>query len=308
MIVVTGASGLLGASVLLHARDLRLEVAGLCYRHLLCVPGARVLRVDLTDHRATQAIIASLQPKIIIHCAAMTNVDWCEDHPSEAEQVNVHAASFLAETASNLNAGFVYISTDSVFDGERGNYSETDKPAPINVYAKSKLCGEHRVLRHHPSTLVVRTNIYGWNVQSKQSLAEWILQRLAERKQVPGFTDVYFAPMLVNDLAEILLAMLDRNLTGPYHVVGSERISKYEFARRLAATFGFEPGRVIATRVAQVGLRADRPLDISLSTEKVRLALGRAMPDVESGLRRFRALYDVGYPQQLKGYVTGAHK
>jgi dTDP-4-dehydrorhamnose reductase len=306
MIVVTGASGLLGASILSHAPDFGLEVTGLCHRHPLRVPWAPIFCVDLTDDRAVRAMIASLQPKSIIHCAAVTNVDWCEDHPSETEQVNVQAASVLAETAAQLNARFVYISTDAVFDGEWGNYSESDSAAPINVYAKSKLCGEQSVLRHYPLALVIRTNIYGWNAQNKQSLAEWVLQRLAERKQVPGFTDVYFAPMLVNDLAEILLVMLDRGLTGLYHIAGSERISKYEFARRVATRFGFEPGQVMPIRLPEANLRAPRPLDVSLSTEKIRLALERPMPDVDSGLRRFWALRESGYPQQLKSYLTGA--
>ncbi len=306
MIVVTGASGLLGASVLLQAGDLGRQVVGLCHRHPLRVPGARVSSVDLTDRRTARAMIEGLQPQSIIHSAAATNVDWCEDHPQETEQINVRAPSFLAEIAQDLNARFVHISTDSVLDGARGNYSETDKPAPLNVYAKSKLCGEQEVLRHHPLALIVRVNIYGWNAQNKQSLAEWVLQRLAEGKQVPGFTDVHFSPMLVNDLAGILLAMLDRGLTGLYHVVGSERISKYEFAGRVATTFGFERGRVVPTRLAEANLRAPRPRDVSLSTEKIRLALGRPMPDVDSGLRRFRALRESGYPKQLKSYLTGA--
>ena len=290
MIVVTGASGLLGASVLLQARDLGREVAELCHRHPLRVPGTSAFRVDLTDRRKVRAVIASLQPESIVHCAAATDVEWCEDHPSEAKRVNVHVSSLLAETASELNARLVYISTDSVFDGKRGSYSETDQPAPLSVYAESKLGGEQEVLRRYPLALIVRISIYGWSPQNKGSLAEWAFQRLAQGEHVPGFIDVYFTPLLVNDLAEILLTMLDRGLTGLYHVAGSERISKYKFARRVATTFGFEPDRVVSTRLAESNLRAPRPLDVSLCTEKVCLALGRPMPDVDSGLRRFRKL------------------
>ena len=104
------------------------------------------------------------------------------------------------------------------------------------------------------------------------------------------------------------MSMLDRQLSGLYHVVGAERISKYEFARRVAMVFGFEPERVVPTRVVDASLRAARPLDVSLNTEKVRLALGRAMPDVDSGLRRFRALQQSGYSQQLRSYLTRVHE
>ena len=101
MIVVTGASGLLGVSVVTVARDLGREVVGICHRNLLRVPETRICGVDLTDRKAVDALFALLQPKSIIHCAAATNVDWCEDHPEVVEQVNVQASSFLAEVARN---------------------------------------------------------------------------------------------------------------------------------------------------------------------------------------------------------------
>jgi dTDP-4-dehydrorhamnose reductase len=114
--------------------------------------------------------------------------------------------------------------------------------------------------------------------------------------------------MLVNDFAEVLMSMLDRQLSGLYHVVGAERISKYEFARRVAMAFGFKPERVVPTRVVDASLRAARPLDVSLNTQKVGCALGRAMPDVDSGLRRFRALQQSGYAQRLRRYLTGGRR
>jgi dTDP-4-dehydrorhamnose reductase len=306
MLLVTGASGLLGASVLLHARGLGREVVGICHRHPLRIPDVKMSAVDLTNRSATREIIMDARPGGIVHCAAATNVDWCEDHPAEAARINVETSAFLAELAQELNARMIYVSTDSVFEGNQGNYSETDEPAPVNIYAQSKLRGEDEVFRHMPGALVVRTNIYGWNAQDKQSLAEWILSQLETGQQVRGFSDIYFCPMLANDLADLLLMMLDRGLSGLYHVVGEQRISKYEFARRVAATFQFDPEQVKATRSEEAKLRAPRPLDISLSTEKIRLALGREMPAVEAGLQRFRGLRELRYPQQLKGYLDGA--
>jgi dTDP-4-dehydrorhamnose reductase len=305
MIVVTGASGLLGVSVLTLARDLGREVVGICRRSLLRVPGTRICGVDLTDRQAVRALFAPLHPESIIHCAAATSVDWCEDHPELADQVNVQASSFLAEVAQELNARFIYISTDSVFDGKRGNYSETDLPAPLSVYAKSKLCGEQEVLRQHSSPLIVRVTIYGWNAQPKQSFAEWVLDEIGAGKQVRGFADVYFCPLLANDLAEVLLTMLDRGLSGIYHVASSERISKYDFAKRVATTFNLGPDGIAPASILAAKLRAPRPIDPSLNTEKIRAALGRSMPDVDTGLRRFRDLHESGYRNQLKSFLTG---
>jgi dTDP-4-dehydrorhamnose reductase len=306
MIVVTGASGLLGASVVLHARDLGLEVAGLYHHHSLLVPGTAMRKLDLTDFAGTRALLLDLKPEAIIHCAAATNVDWCEAHPRETEQVNVRASSQLAEIARELNAQMVYISTDAVFDGRQGNYSESDRPAPLNVYARSKLSGEDEVLKRHPSALIVRVNIYGWNVQEKLSLAEWFLRRVGEEKQVPGFTDVTFCPMLANDLAVSLLQMVNHRLSGVYHVTGSEKISKYEFGRRVVTAFGFDPGKVMPSKVVDANLQARRPLDTSLNTKKICQAMGLKIPGVEEGIRSFHALHDSGYPQQIKRFLTGA--
>jgi dTDP-4-dehydrorhamnose reductase len=204
-------------------------------------------------------------------------VDWCEQHADQATKMNTDLPVRLAQLALELGARFIHISTDAVFDGKRMNY-----------------------------TVVARVNIYGWNAQNKQSLAEWILSQLATGKPVPGFTDVYFTPILVNDLAEILFAVLDRGLSGLYHIGASERISKYEFARRVAVEFGCNPNQVVPTSVNGAGLQAKRARDMSMNTEKISAALGRPMPNIESGLRRFRELRDTGYPQRLKSYLHGA--
>jgi len=306
MIVVTGASGLLGASVLLCARDLGREVVGLCHSHVLRISGVTIHKIDLTNGEATRVLIRKLNPKVIIHCAAAANVDWCEDHPHEAEQINVQASSVLAQLAAELNAAFIYVSTDSVFDGEQGGYSESDEPRPINVYAMSKLRGEDEVLRYKSDAIIVRINIYGWNAQDKQSLAEWFLERLKAEKKVPGFTDVFFCPMLVNDLADILIQILDAQLSGVYHVVAPDKISKYEFGRRVALQFGLDPNLVITSSLSQAKLRAARPRDVSLSTAKIESALGRRMPDITSGLARFQALDQNGYARRLKQFLAGA--
>jgi dTDP-4-dehydrorhamnose reductase len=305
MIIVTGASGLLGASVVLQAQSLGLEVVGLYHSHPLEVPGAVMRPVNLIDFAATRALLTGLMPEAIIHCAAATNLDWCETHSEETEEMNVGVSALLAEIGHDLNARIIYISTDSVFDGRQGNYSESDQPAPLNVYARSKLAGEQAVMQRQPSVLIVRVNIYGWNAQDKLSLAEWFLRELREKEEVPGFADVTYCPMLANDLADVLLQMLDCQLSGLYHVTGSEKISKYDFGRCVATTFGLDPEKVVPTRSTEAKLKARRPLNTSLNTEKVCRALGIEMPGVEAGLRRFRALYDDGYPQQLKSYLTG---
>jgi dTDP-4-dehydrorhamnose reductase len=304
MLIVTGASGLLGACVLRSAVERGWQAFGLCHRHVIRDPAMRIATIDLTDEAATSKLFLDLHPDAIIHCAAASDVDWCEDNPKQAEAINVKASAVLATIAAKLDARLIYISTDAVFDGKKGNYAETDHAAPLSVYARSKLKGEQETLRAHPSATVARINIYGWNAQNKQSLAEFFLTRLEQGSEVPGFTDVFFTPILVNHLAPILFAMLQQKLTGIYHVGGSEKISKFDFARRVATTFGLDPARVTPIRVKDINLKATRPLDISLNTEKITVALGCPMPDVDFGLCEFRKLRDREYPQQLKNYLS----
>jgi dTDP-4-dehydrorhamnose reductase len=308
MILVTGASGLLGASVALLAREQGRQVVGLHHRHPVHIDGVKSLAADLADPAETRRVLLQVKPSIVVHCAAATNVDWCEEHPEEARRINVEMPAAIAELAAQSDAQLLYVSTDSVFDGERGNYAETDTPSPVNVYAKTKLQGEREVMRHHPTASIARVNLYGWNAQNKESLAEWILRQLALGNVVPGFSDVHFCPVLANDAAEIMLALLDQNLSGLYHIVGAERVSKYEFARRVAAIFGFDPGQVRPTRLADAKLKARRPRDTSLNTEKICAALGRPMPDVAAALHRFARLRESGYVDRIKSHLTGVRE
>jgi dTDP-4-dehydrorhamnose reductase len=308
MILVTGASGLLGASLVSLAHEQGREVVGLYHRHPVRMDGVKMLAADLTDQAETSRLFRELKPSSVVHCAAATDVDWCEEHPEEAQRVNASVTASIAGISSQSGVHLLYISTDSVFDGERGNYAETDTPAPVNEYAKTKLQGEEEVLRENPTASIARVNLYGWNVQNKDSLAEWILRQLTLGKVVPGFSDVFFCPLLANDLADTMLALLDQNLAGLYHVVGSEAVSKYEFARRVASTFGFDPGRVVPTRMADARLKARRPRNTSLNTKKISAALGHPTPDVEAGLRSFARLRASGYADRIKSCLTGTRE
>jgi dTDP-4-dehydrorhamnose reductase len=288
---VTGASGLLGASLVAKTQEEGYEVTGLYQHQSFCLDGVRALAADLTDESQIRRIFEKVQPSFVVHCAAATDVDWCEVHPEEAYKINVTSTSSIAEITSRSGSRMLYISTDAVFDGERGDYYETDAPAPVNIYAMTKLQGEKEVLRQDPAATIARVNLYGWkprwNLQRKDSLAEWIVKQLSAGKPVPGFCDVRFCPVMADDLAEILLALLERNLSGIFHVVGAESVSKYEFARRIASVLDFDPNQVVATSVFDARLGAKRPRDTSLNTSKICAALERSMPDVDAGLRRF---------------------
>lgn len=277
-ILVTGARGLLGANLWNDYAKLGLPVSGI--DRSIC---------DLNDPTETARAVREIEPGCIIHTAALTQVDWCESHPQEAWRTNVEASSTLAQIARQIGARMVYISTDSVFDGVHGFYSEIDQPRPLNVYARSKLAGEWAVLAELSDALIVRTVIYGWNVQPKSSLAEWILSRLESGLEVQAFDDATFSPILVNDLGGLLLELVERRISGVCHVAASEACTKFEFARAVAETFGFDPALVVRASLRSAGMIAPRPLNTSLDTTFASRLLGVDLPGVRSGLARFRA-------------------
>jgi dTDP-4-dehydrorhamnose reductase len=299
-VLITGAAGLLGANLALQYRSSGLDVVATDLGRLPAIDGVQTVVCDLLEAGAAAKLIEERHPDCVIHCAALTNVDQCEADPGLALRVNAGISGNLAAVAARAGARFVYISTDSVFDGSRGGYTEADPVAPLNSYAKSKLAGERAVLEASPEALTLRTNIYGWNMQAKSSLAEWILARLESALETPGFLDVVFCPILVNDLADVILQAAGRGLSGCFHATGSEACSKYEFAVRIAEVFECDRALIRPASIDDSPLKAPRPKNTSLVVSRIEGALDRKMPGLDDGLQRFKALRQEGFVALLK--------
>jgi len=298
-VLITGASGLLGANLVLNWLQLGWPATALYCKHPVSF-GVPSFGVDLCDAKRIRDLVEHQRPAWIVHSAAATSVDWCEDHPAECYRVNVDASRNLAAAAKAVGARFAYISTDAVFDGSKGSYKESDLVCPLNVYARSKVLAEQAVTELLPESLIIRTNIYGWNLQDKLSLAEWMLKNFETKTQFQGFDDVVFSPILVNDLASLLAQMLIQDLKGVFHVAGSESCSKFAFAEQLAEVFGHDRRFVERAYLDDARLRASRPRNTSLQIGKARLALDCSIPGIRDGLERFKRLHETGYTAGLK--------
>lgn len=302
-ILVTGASGLLGGNLALMALDQGHDIVAVCNQNPIFLDTAEVVCADLSQSDEAEHIIKTYDPQWVFHCAAATNVDDCEEDQHRAFRLNQDMAAKVAQAAQLAGARLVHISTDAVFDGKKGGYNEEDVPDPINVYGRSKLNGELVVLETNPTAVIVRTNIYGWNSRPKPSLAEWFLERLQRKERCPGFTDVLVTLMLVNDLIEVLLQVMEMELSGLFHIVGVECISKYEFGQRVAHTFDLDASLIEPVPVSQVGLRAPRARNLCLVGTKIESVLGIQLPMVNDGLRRFYALHEEGFRDRVKGLM-----
>lgn len=248
------------------------------------------LHMDIRDNQQVNSIIKDIRPALIIHAAGLANVDYCETVPDEARVINTDGTENIAIASKEAGAKLIYISTDSVFDGERGMYMEEDTPHPLSVYSITKLEGESKVQQWAPDSIIVRTAFYGWNLHDKSSLAEWVINGLRDGKTLRMWTDTFFSPILVNDLIDMMIAMYRKNLSGVYHVGGSQRCSKYEFGQEVARTFGLDPSHIETSSRTDAQLIAPRPKDLSLNITKVSRSLDIGPPNVKEGLDRFKAL------------------
>ena len=298
-LLVTGASGLLGACFLLEQSQ-RFSIVAAFHQHPL-IPGPyELLPLDITQPEAVLAAFRQARPDAVIHTAALTNVDTCEERPADAERINVQGASAVTAAAQAVGAALIHISTDYVFDGMTGHYTEEDPPHPLGVYARSKRAGEEAVLARCPGATVVRTTLYGWNGRAKQSFAERVLEGVSGGRPVTAFTDMYWSPILANDLTDALGRAVEQPTPGIFHVAGRERCSRYEFACAVATTFGTDPLAVRTGRLAEASLKAPRPPDASLDVSKYERTFGVTLPTLAQGLARLRRLRDAGYPDRVK--------
>lgn len=301
-LLITGASGLLGANAVIAAIG-DYHVTAVCHRHKLAHPDVHTVVADLTLDDEVERVLRDYRPDIILHTAALTDIDRCELDPEAAFLHNRDMPKAIARIAQDIGAYMIQISTDAVFDGINGGYSEIDPPRPINIYGVSKVEAENAVLTHCSHSIVVRTNFFGWNAQEKLSLAEWFLSKLRAGEKTCGFDDVWFSPILVNQLIEILFIVIQVRPEGIYHIAGSECLSKFDFGKRLARAFGFNPTHIQAVSVEKAGLKAQRSKKMCLDTKRIHETLGIELPTIELGLRTFRALHDKGYPQRLKSII-----
>jgi len=284
-ILITGAGGMLGKDIVAaFSRDTDFDVHMLVRSTQTSRPG--VVVGDLRSRPFLKEAMRTIDPDVIIHCAAMVNVEQCEANKEAANEVNVEATSLLA-SHRNGKVRFVYVSTDSVFNGKKGNYTEEDEPHPLNYYATSKLSGELVTRRENPTSVIVRTNIFGYHVQRRSSLAEWALERLANREALDGFVDVRFNPLYTRQLADIIK---DHFVTGAsrgvWHVGSDQHISKYEFLVKLAKVFQYSQSLIRPASIEKAHFSVARPKNTTLNTTKLNGIVGDT-PSLETGLVMF---------------------
>jgi dTDP-4-dehydrorhamnose reductase len=300
-LLITGASGLLGINLAMETMREH-EIIGVDRGRLQSAP-FRVIKTNFFNINAFEPMLDSTQPDWVINCAALANLEECERFPDQAKILNTDLPRELATACAERNIKFIHLSTDSVFDGtKQGAYTEDDEPNPQSVYSQTKLDGERAVQEANPQAIIARVNFFGWSLGGRRSLGEFFFNNLSEGRDVNGFTDVIFCPMWVNHLAQMLIAMLEKDLHGLYHVVGTQSMNKYQFGVEVARKFGLRESLISPQSVERSGLTAKRSHNLWLSVHKLSTDLGRDIPEFSTGLDGFYTQFQQGYPQKIRGY------
>ena len=240
--------------------------------------------LDITQKERTVETIVRLHPFCVVHTAAETNVDLCESDHEHARRINVEGTANIAEGCIKMGAKMIFISTDYVFDGTKGNYSEIDQPNPISFYGLTKLEAERIVAETLPEALIVRTSVlYGWH-PSKLNFATWTLKGLQEHETLRIVRDHINSPTFAENLAYAIRMAIERKSRGILHIAGSERISRFEFARKIAQKFHLDERLLIPVEMRDLNWVARRPRDSSLDVGKAQKELGIELFGVDRGL------------------------
>ncbi len=264
-VLITGVSGHLG-SELFNRLIKNNDIYGTYLTNKPFTSNQNIFRIDLRNKQDVISLIKKIKPDYIVHCAALTNVELCEKNKEEAWASNVIATKNILD-AKALNSKIIFISTDYVFDGNKGIYNEQDTANPINFYGKTKLMGEW-LTANAPDSIVVRTS---------SLLGHWlggyvdaILSGLEKGDIVKGAKDMISSPTLASELAEAISNILnfDFSMFAIYHMAGDTRISRYELAKKLADAFGYDSERIEPTTAKEIGFKAPRPKDTSLDISK----------------------------------------
>jgi dTDP-4-dehydrorhamnose reductase len=286
-VLITGGSGLLAINWALSIRD-NYFVVLILHERKISIPGVDSEVASLDSIKECLSVINKHQPNIVIHTAGLTNIEECQKNLDLAQKVNIDLAENIAVACNELDVNLAHISTDHLFSGEQQRVKEEEPAKPLNNYAKTKSQGELKVQECCKNALIVRTNFFGWGTKYRQSFSDFILGRLRSNKPVGLFQDVFFTPILIDELVSKVHQLIDSNVSGIFNIVSKDRLSKYEFGLKIAEGFELDSNLIKAINIDEKIQLTRRPKDMSLSNAKLCRTLQCEVSDINKQIQRLK--------------------
>lgn len=284
-IVIIGTSGLLGEGFYHLKPSTDHE---LFFTHFQKKPMKSSQFLDMRDKIQVNHLLSQIKPDVVINTAAITNPETCEKFPVEANITNVSGTKNLATFCNDNGTHFIQVSTEYVFDGKNGPYSEKDIPLPESIYGETKLKSENITNDINSSFCIARTAmLFGWSI-NKQNLASYLIKELRDGKKVQVIHDQIVSPSYNDNIAEMLIEVAEKKLSGIFNIAGSSILSRFEFAENLCNIFNFDKNLLEKISISEFGWKANRPLKAGLSIEKISKVLIKKPMDIKTSLLRMK--------------------
>lgn len=285
-VLITGSAGFLGKHLYKKLKA-RYEVAGIDRNESEWVDR----EVDLTDKKAVKNAVEEIKPDIIIHAAALSNVEYCETRREEARTINVDGTDSLVDSIRGTSVKFIFISSDYVYDGVRGNFTEESQPNPISWYGQNKLDAE-RIVQTLPRHIILRPAvIFGWDPGGKNFFMQlYENQRNKTIMRVP--TDQISNPTYIELLEEIICQSIGKDISGIFIATGPESMGRYDLAIAVADAFNFDKKRIVPVKTEEFGQIARRPLNCGVNSKKLQGILGIKFPPLAQSLRHLKSIVE----------------
>jgi len=287
--LIVGGSGLIGSYFVRHWAH-RFQSAWLTYQsHPLSLAGAKSFELDITKREKVFELLDSLKPRIVIHAAALTQMDLCETNRALADKINIEGTNNILQACDKIKSRLVFLSTSAVFSESSLPVLEEAEPRPINYYGQTKLASERSILSSLPQSLIVRLDHpYGWNYswQKKNSVSR-ILEECKMGRKWREVENWWNQPTYSADFVEIVTELIDKGCFGIYHVASPDFITRFDLALQVAKVFNISREQLVPFSASELKLFASRA-KVNLSVQKVTKELGRSPLSVSEGLLRMK--------------------
>ncbi|MFA7228816.1 MAG: dTDP-4-dehydrorhamnose reductase [Melioribacteraceae bacterium] len=289
-ILIIGSNGMLGQRLTEFFRnDNKIELKCASAEDESFIPGIDYTRLDIRQKNKVRELILGFFPDFVINAAAYTNVDKSESEKETAWKINVNGVENIALYSWTIDAHLIHISSDYIFDGKNGPYSEIDKPNPIGYYGRTKLAAENSIRTSGVRFTILRTNIlYGTVNFGRPDFVNWVINSLKANQKIKIVTDQTGNPTFIDDIVSAINRVIEFKKEGIYNIGGKEIISRYDFTMRIVKFFGLDEKLVIPVITEELNQPAPRPLKSGLVTLKAETELGYKPAAIETSLELIR--------------------